>query len=582
MQKAAFETLRDLHAITSDAHLSLDAKIDQILRLGVQTFALPLALVSRIRGDDYEVRYAFTPDDAVKPGQHFELGKTYCVHTLNANAPTSFSHAGESEISSHPCYQSFGLESYIGSPIMVDDKRFGTLNFSSPDPRDEAFSAYDHEIIQLFAQWIGNEIGRERARRALQKAKDQAEQAVRVKDEFLANMSHEIRTPMNGVLGLLETLSHSDLDKGQQEQVAVARDSGKALLSLINDILDLSKVEAGKLELEESAFDLPELLESIHASLLPLAEQKGLSLELKLSDMAERHCCGDPNRIRQILVNIVGNALKFTESGSVRIEACMKPGVNPDDGSVRLVCEIRDTGIGIDMDKLDELFNAFTQVDPSTTRRFGGTGLGLAIVKQLCHLMGGRVHAESEPGKGTCFTVTLPLRAAESEELGEVRESGKQFETVNLETGNDRSEAINDEKVAACSSSCEVLLVEDNKVNQLVAIELLKLHGVSADVAEDGQDALGKLSERDRRKPYRLILMDCQMPVMDGYDASLAIRKGRGGRSHQGVPIVALTANAMDGDRERCFDAGMNDYLTKPLEADQIGKIVKQYLSLGS
>ncbi len=555
----------------------------------------------------------------------------------------------------------------------------------------------------------------------LEAALEKAEESARIKSEFLATMSHEIRTPMNGVLGMLSLLENSQLNHEQQHRVELAQSSANALLAVINDILDFSKVEAGKLELEEIDFDLRKMLGDFAEAMALQAQNKGLEIILDLTAVELSMVKGDPGRIRQIFTNIVGNSIKFTDSGEITIVVSLDD-IEQDEQALRLCVKITDTGIGIPADKLDTLFDSFSQVDASTTRKYGGTGLGLAIVKQLCQLMGGGVRVSSEQGKGSCFEFDLILhrsdraqrvmpqgnisqlrlllvddnqtnrmvlrgqlehwgvRVSEAKDGFEALQICRQHElaeeplfdialldmqmpamdgvqlgkeikanpdwakmklvimtsmshrgdaryfsslgfdgyfpkpattqdlfyalslVVNAEvvpeqaqaaltrddgqqpgqTAADSGEFARDhqDKERAWPQEVRLLLVEDNKINQMVALGMLKNIGLTADVVDNGQQALEvlKQSEKLEDKPYTAILMDCQMPVIDGYEASRLLRAGKAGEQYKNIIIIAMTANTMQGDKEKCIAAGMDDYLSKPIEQQKLKEKLYQWL----
>ncbi len=1066
-QHRTLDAMRRLHEITSDRQATIDTKAERILRLGCEIFNLPIGIISHIVDEQYTVRFTLNPENALKPGDNFQLGNTYCSETIAGCHAVAHHHVGDSETQHHPAYASFGLESYLAAPLFLKDKLYGTINFSGPDPRSRAFSTGEIELIQLFAKWMGDELAREetdnelerdrllldavskqariggweldlttenlywtpvtrlihevdddfiptvdngidfydgdeakerlreaiasavekgkswdlelplktaKGRRiwaralgtpvmvdgtctrlfgsfqditeereqeaekreeaqrnqlmiestavgfwdwnvktgetsfserwaniigytldelapvsidtwldachpddlersgallaqhwegklkryecearmrhkdghwvwvhdtgrvvewdedgqplrmigthlditenklaqteinishqriklatesagisiwehnlstgemawdagmrelyaidpnvtpptikeweayihpddhdwvvtrlkdairhskpfdyefrivradgkerhvrtaaviladdhtqgsrvvgmtsdvtqqkenelALLAAKREAESAARTKSDFLATMSHEIRTPMNGVLGMLNLLKDTPLTDDQLNRIRIAQNSAQSLLALINDILDFSKIEANKLELESIEFELNGVLTAATESLASQAETKAVELLVDTSRLHTNVVVGDPGRVRQILVNLLSNAIKFTSEGEVTVSLEQ---VLLDD-KWQLSITVKDTGIGIDETKRINLFNAFNQVDSSTTREFGGSGLGLAIVKNLCERMNGSVSVESTPSVGSAFTATIQLGIApgatplpglngtrvlaiinnpksreitrknlealgarvdavgstgdaseiligdpdsvdllilssnipgedwrnSSEALAQlpamdtalrvlmVPVSFRQSERV-LESGRlhghvlkplnvlNLVEYFHTRKEFGYTGDLDaphkkptfrdkrVLLVEDNRVNQLVAEEMLTALGIKVVVTENGEEAIQKVSSEDT--PFDLILMDCQMPVMDGYQATRALRHGRAGDQHQSTPVIAMTAHAMTGDKERCLASGMNDYLAKPVDPGLLTSMLERWL----
>lgn len=555
---------------------------------------------------------------------------------------------------------------------------------------------------------------RKRIERELISAKNEALQAVEAKSSFLASMSHEIRTPMNGVLGMLGLVLNSELTSDQKHKINVAQSSAQSLLVLINDIMDVSKVDAGKMDLECLDFNLRNVLGDFAEAMGLQAQAKGLELILDVTQIDDSIVKGDPGRLRQILTNIVGNAIKFTSSGEIAIHAKLH---SIDEQLWQFNCRIEDTGLGIPEDKIANLFDSFSQVDASTTRKFGGTGLGLSIAKKLCELMDGDISVSSELDKGSCFTLSIQFKKSnksqqvlpqvdmqqlnllvvddnatnrevlcgqlvhwgatvfeadsgqqalalcderihqndkdfydiafvdmqmpgmDGAELGKrlkedqrfskmklimmtsmgyqgeeryfsdlgfsayfpkptttsdlfdalsvVADGGETLEkAVPLVTKHylktlDRSDNNNSSELEKVSfNNARILLVEDNIVNQIVAMGILNGHGFKmVDVAANGLEAITSLQQALEDTPYSVVLMDCQMPDMDGYEASRQIRAGSAGERNKSIPIIALTANSMAGDREKCIEAGMSDYLSKPIVHEDLIEKLHSFLA---
>ncbi|MGX9570334.1 ATP-binding protein [Pseudomonas viciae] len=416
---------------------------------------------------------------------------------------------------------------------IVDDGELGALSRHINNLADGLEQA-SREQHQAMAQLI--------------KTREEAEKANSAKSEFLAMMSHELRTPMNGVLGMLQLLETTRMTDEQHEYTALASESTEHLLKVINDILDFSRIERSALELEHIPFNLAELVGSCAQSFQHSAAQRKLGLDLQIpDDMQALQVQGDPTRIRQILVNLIGNALKFTEQGRITVQ-CQWQAL--DHELLWFTCTVRDSGIGIPAESLERMFDAFQQADSSISRRYGGTGLGLPIARTLAERMGGTLRAQSAEGQGSVFTLEVPLARS--------RQTPPPL-VPRLPSGNGNGEGRN------------VLLVEDNPVNQTVIEAMLRSLGFTVSVAADGAQAVRSAESLI----FEAILMDCRLPIVDGYEATRQIRQLPGCGD---VPIIALTANALQGDREACLAAGMNDYLAKPFKRVDLQQILQRWV----
>ena len=399
---------------------------------------------------------------------------------------------------------------------------------------------------------------RESRRRAheLNQALQQAEQATRMKSEFLANMSHEIRTPLNGVLGMAQTLASEPLTPSQQEQVSIILDSGHALMVLLNDILDLSKIEAGKLEISPVASDLRHKLSSLFKLHESVAKEKGIKLDLFVHPDVPSSLIFDPVRLRQCVGNLVSNAIKFTERGEVMIVVTTAPLEGTEEH--RVTIHVCDTGCGIASDKLDRIFDSFSQEDGSTTRKFGGTGLGLAITRKLARMMGGDVCVVSEQGRGSVFTLSFDAQVVASPY------SGQSLKTVQ----------IREPRNLTSLSGCRALVVDDNAINLRVASTFLQAYDIEVTTAQDGNEALDRLSH----KPFDIVLMDIHMPGLDGAEAFRRLRMSAS--PNRLIPVLALTADSMAGDRERYLSMGFDGYVSKPIDERTLISAMSQVLSI--
>lgn len=408
-------------------------------------------------------------------------------------------------------------------------------------------SQYPGWIISMF-----DITEKKRYEKELEMGRIAAEAANVAKSQFLANMSHEIRTPLNGIIGFTELLAGTAINSEQEDYLNEIKRASYSLFYLVNDILDFSKIEAEKMHFEQVEFSLSEMIASVIALGRPEAIKKGIDIFGERHDKVHDLLIGDPTRLKQVLNNLVGNAIKFTDKGYVKLLVKIAHETHEE---LSLRFEVADSGIGIAPDVQNKLFEVFTQADSSTTRKYGGTGLGLAISKKIVEHLGGRIWVESEEGKGSCFIFIVPLKKAEAK-------------STNTDvTGADSVSAENKTEV----KTCRILLVEDIEANRKLAAILLKKLGHTCQIAVNGQEA----ADMCEREPFDLILMDCQMPVRDGYCATEYIRSHC--KLNQETPIIAMTAHALAGDREKCIDAGMNDFITKPIDKKKLMEVLQKW-----
>lgn len=554
------ERIRALYEATSIPGISLDEKIDETLKLGCRVLGMEIGKLGRQDPSMNTSTFMNTiapPELPAKRGLVLPLDKTFCNITFSSDGPIAMHHVSESEYKDHPAAAFLGMEAYIGTTIFVNDKKFGTVNFSNRKPRSTPFTTADIDFVNILGKWISITIEQQISEEALKVAKDEAETANHAKSTFLANMSHEIRTPLTAILGYSEMLLEDDDDKSfddRKHEINSIIKGGSHLHDIINDILDLSKIEAGQLVFENCEIETTNLVDEVVSIFNAQAREKNLEFNTRYEFPLPANIIADPTRLKQILINLCGNAIKFTKDGGVNINV----GFLQDENQLKI--SVQDTGIGMTEEETQTIFKPFSQADDSITRKFGGTGLGLCISKQLAQKMGGDVTVESIKGKGSIFTAFI-----------DAGKPGYQLQMINEKPVS--TEVKNETPITPRDLSGHVLLVEDTVENQkLISRHMIKA-GLTVDIADNGKIAL----DMTRKNQYDLILMDVQMPIMDGLEATKCLRQD--GIS---TPIVCITANAMKEDKQRCFESGADDYLTKPLNLSHFYAVLEYYLKAGN
>ncbi|MCH7988649.1 MAG: PAS domain S-box protein [Planctomycetes bacterium] len=461
-------------------------------------------------------------------------------------------------------YRSTGRKSVIGSRREAVGLRKNGMMFPIQLSISEVImTSADNETSRFFSGIVRDLTQRKEAEAQLLSALDAAEAATKSKSEFLANMSHEIRTPMTAILGFAEILLNEEgvefAPKHRLEMFRTIQRNGEYLLELINDILDLSKIESAKVEVENIEFSPRRILSEVATLMRVRASAKGLPLETEFDGPIPEHILSDPTRLRQILINLIGNAIKFSETGKIRVLARL---LDADSDAPRLQFDVIDTGIGMTEEQIDKLFQPFSQADTSTTRKFGGTGLGLTISKRLSEMLGGEIRVQSTPGEGSTFSVTISTGPLAGVKMVD-----------HLSENEISSEQLKKRAVVDVRLDCRVLLAEDGPDNQRLISFILKKAGADVEIAENGQIAFDlALSAREAENPFDVILMDMQMPVLDGYAATGQLREA----GYTGT-VIALTAHAMSNDREKCLNAGCDDYIAKPIDRRKLISLVAEY-----
>ena len=546
------EGLRLLNRLASNSQQSFREQRQEALQLTAQYLGLEMGTLCRIEGEQYTVHQFFsTETTALYEGQTFELHATYCHLPWQHKELIAFHDIQQTSYTALEAYRQQQLVAYVGVPVPCRRGYFGTLLFASSHARSTAFTPQEQEFIQLLATFVGQTLDREEDEKALRAAKEKAEHSAKAKSEFLSTMSHELRTPLNAIIGTAHLLEQENPAPHQQKNISVLKFSSHNLLSLVNDILDFNKIEAGRIELEPMQFHLRDFMDSLVQAHQGKAHDKGIQLKMIMDECAPSCVVNDHNRLAQVLNNLLSNAIKFTEEGSVKMKVEV---LHQKGDQYRMRFEVVDTGIGMQEAQLSRIFEDFVQADASTSRRFGGTGLGLSISRRLIRLMGGEIQVKTKEGRGSTFWFELDME-------------GRQHTT-----GKDPRHSCPKENPASESllQEARILLAEDNSLNVYVAKKFLYAMGVYLQVAINGREAL----EWTQKGTFDLVLMDLEMPEMDGYEAAQAIKA-----LQPDLPILAMTAHASKEVTGMVGKCGMDGYISKPIHPNTLKQEMLKALS---
>jgi PAS domain S-box-containing protein len=571
------DDIRTLYRIASNASLDLHERVRLMLGLMGDRFGMGTGVLARRVPDGIQVVEVVAYESRFSSGAVFAAAETFATEVLRRHEVLAITDAALEGWADHPAHKHHGLAAYIGAPVDVAGRLFGVLSFSSPHPRREAFRDADVDFLRLMARWVGGELERdsvtdalEDANRALAEAAERAHELARVADdaskaksEFLAAMSHEVRTPLHGIIGSIEVLKGRPLDPGVHAFVASMQPAADHLLRIVDDILDFSRIEARELALEEDSVDVRAIVREILALYDSLSSRKSLRLEGHVAGDVPVSILSDPTRLRQLIANLVANAVKFTAEGSVELLVSM---VAPDVAgrSAQLRIQVRDTGIGMDPRVLERAFEPFYQADASMARRYGGTGLGLAITRRLVELMGGTIAASSTPGAGTAITVLVPV--ADTAPASAV--------VVQSAAAAGALPTVRERTMPGTRRRPRVLVVDDDPLALTVARAMLERQGCRVETASSGSQALERLTA----SRYDLVMLDCRLPLIDGFEVARRHRRVEAMESRPAVPIVAATADAYAETRAACFEAGMNDHMVKPYRTADLARVLDRWL----
>lgn len=531
--------------ITASDNLEPPEKIAAVLKLVCEYYNADLGIISHIQGHQYEVEYCYDRDENLETGTTFNLQNTYCEKTFNTADIVHTANARNSEYAKLPCYQEFNLNTYIGQRIVVDGKPYGTLSFSAKESRKKDFSVRDYDIFNVTANWISYALTREKYQSELIEQRERAEEQNSAKTSFIANISHEVRTPLNGIMGYADILANMIDDPDIQALSKKIQTSAYDLLDILNDLIDISKLESGEFKVQRATFSPKNMFKEITELFMPRAIENRNIIKARITPNIPNTMIGDAKRIKQVLSNLVNNAVKFTEDGEIKVSALH----DKTKGHIRF--QVADTGIGIPDDMQEKIFQEYVQADSGVAKKYGGTGLGLSITKNLVEMMNGKISLTSKIGMGTIVTVSIPAQPAEDEIIDQ--------EIIRQSRENDESYKTNARKP-------KILLVEDIPMNAEIAQAMLYRAECETEHAANGREALDYI----RGNKYDLILLDIQMPDIDGITVAREARK-------MGIqtPIVALTAHVMEHEIQEFIDAGMDDYLAKPVIYDKLHHIIE-------